>query len=525
MTTLLPALVPALGAIGVLLAARRPALASALGLAALVCTVLAALAVVPGETLALGETVLAPTTYGRLMLVMLAGGGSLVGVAAVAAGGGPLALAAMLAALAPTWIALIVPDPMLGSWAILVGSVAALACSALPGGPAWPVSIVAPAIRAVVVAGAVGVVGIAFAAPLSGGPVPDTTVGGIAFLVVTGALALRTAAVPFHSWAARLADAVPQPVIAVTLAWLPAIAVGTVLIWTDTTMSPIAVELGTERAVLITVALATIGLASLASWLTDDVGHVVSYLAIAAMGTALLGISALDPSAWAPTRSWLVMAAVAMTGLAAWTAALEGAYRTRWLPDLRGWARRSPVLGVAFAVLGLAMIGAPGMLVLDVRLALVDSTLEGPLALAARLLLLAPLAPLLRVLVVGLVPVGATIRDGRSERLRSPKRWTVAEPGPLRPRARAAIADAATVWRLDRIPAASAVTLALALLAAIASAGGFELQIAAGGPAPAVGAPLGSVPGGAPSGGDTAATDEGSPTGGTSPFDGASPGP
>jgi formate hydrogenlyase subunit 3/multisubunit Na+/H+ antiporter MnhD subunit len=524
MSILLPALVPALGAIGVLLTARRPALASALAIAALFGTLLAALVVVPGESLALGGTTLAPTTYGRLVLVMLAAAGFLGGLVAVAAGGGPGGLAAMLLALAPIWIALIVPDPTLGCWAILAGSVAALACTALPGASSASVGIVAPAVRAVIVAGAVGVVGIAFAAPLSGGPVPDATVGGVAFLVVTGALALRSAAVPVHGWAARLADAVPQPALAAVIAWLPAIAVGTVLVWTDSTMAPIATELGIERALVITVALATIALASLASWLADDAGHVVSYLAIATLGVALLGISAVDPGAWTPTRSWLVMGAVAMTGLAAWASAIAGAYRTRWLPDLRGWARRSPVLAVAFVVLGLAMIGAPGMLVLDVRIALVEGTMEGPLALVGRLLLLAPLAPLLRVLIVGLAPIEATIGAGRSERVRSPGSWAAAEPSAFRVRARAAIGDVATVWRLDRIPAASAVTLGLALLAGILAAGGFELQAAAAGPAPTAGLPTGYAPGHTSPRGDSASAGVGSPVADAGLATAASPG-
>lgn len=490
MTTLLPALVPAVGAILVLLTAPRRAAAIVLGAAALLGTLLATTAVVPGQALELGGTSLVPTTYGRLAFALLAAGGSLLGIGAVAAGSGPGGLAAMLATLATAWIALVAPEPVVGSWAVLVGSAAALACASLVPPATTTTGILARAARATVVAGALGVVGMALAVPAAGGPDPDSVVGGLAFVAVAGALVLRTAAVPLHGWAVRLADVVPYPTLAATLAWLPAVAMVVVLAWADATMAPIATELGVERGVLVAVALATLALASLAAWLVEDVGHVVAYLAIASLGLALLGISALDPAAWTPTRSWLVMVAVSATALAAWAATLEGAYGSRWLPDLRGWARRSPLLAVAFVGTGFALVGLPGTAALDARVALVDGAIEGPLAFLARLLLVAPLAPLLRILVVGVATVGSTVHDGRSERPERPAAWAVTVPGPLLARGRAALHDAAALWRLDRIPAASVVALALALLAAAVAAGGFDLAEAAAGPAPGLEAPV-----------------------------------
>ena len=380
MIVLLPALVPVAGALVVLAIARRRVAAVAVACLALAATVLAALVVSPGSELALGGGVLATTDYGRLAFTMLAVSGLLLGGAAAAAEGRPGALVALLAALPGAWIALVSPDPAIGGWAILAASVAALIGARLADGAEGRIGILAAALRAIVLAGAVGVAGIPVGASAAGGTVPDATVGGLAFIVVAGALALRSAAVPLHGWAARLADGVPVATLAATLAWLPTVAIGVTIAWTDGAMAPIAVDLDVERGILVAVALATLALASLAAWIADDLGHHVAYLAIAGTGTALLGIAALDPAAWTPTRTWLVVSAAAVTALAGWAVAVVGAYGTRWLPDLRGWARRSPVLAIALAAIGIAMVGMPGSPGLDARAALVDATIEGPLA-------------------------------------------------------------------------------------------------------------------------------------------------
>lgn len=490
MTLLLPAIVPAVGAILVLALASRRVPALVLAGLVLVATLVAAIEVDPAAEVTLGGAVLATTDYARLAFVVLATAAVLLGGAAAAANSRPGGLVALLAALPGAWIALLAADPAIGGWALLGGSVAALVGARLVDGPAGRIGILATALRAIVLAGAVGLAGIPVGASAAGGPVPDATAGGLAFVVVAGALALRTAAVPLHRWGARLADGVPLTTLAATLAWLPAIAIGVTIAWTDTAMAPIAVELDLERGILIAVAVATFGIAPVAAWVADDLGHLVAYLAIAAMGTALLGIAALDPVAWTPTRSWLVVTTAATAGLAGWAIVLVGAYGSRWLPDLRGWGRRSPVLAIALAAIGVAMVGVPGWPGFDARSALVDATIEGPLAGLAKVALLLPLLPLLRILIAGFGPIDATVRDGRSERPQRPDRWQAGEAVAGSERLRGLGGDARTLWRLDRLPAASVLVLLVALVATALSAGGFDLATVAAGPPPGVDIPL-----------------------------------
>ena len=96
----------------------------------------------------------------------------------------------------------------------------------------------------------------------------------------------------------------------------------------------------------------------------------------------MLGLAVLDPSAWQPTRTWILIFVVVKTAFAAWAVAARTRYRTRSIPDLGGWGRRSPVLAISFGLIVLATIGLPGSSSSwDVRARLVDlSMLERPVA-------------------------------------------------------------------------------------------------------------------------------------------------
>ena len=162
------------------------------------------------QELALGGGASRRPTTGGSPFTLLAVPASLLGGAAAAAEGRP-------GGLAPCWSRCPGLDRpgLAGSGDRRLGdprrSVAALIGARLADGAGGRIGILAAALRAIVLAGVVGVAGIPVGASAAGGTVPDATVGGLAFIVVAGALALRSAAVPLHGWAARLADGVPVP--------------------------------------------------------------------------------------------------------------------------------------------------------------------------------------------------------------------------------------------------------------------------------------------------------------------------
>ena len=183
---------------------------------------------------------------------------------------------------------------------------------------------------------------------------------GLVALLVVGATAARAAAVPFHLRVPRLADAVPGPSLPLLLAWTPLPLAVAALAALGRHVLPLAIPLDGERAVLVVLVLLTLAGTAVAAWLHDDLRHAAAYLVLADAAVALLGLAWLDAAAWGPVRAWLVILAVSKTALGGWVVAIETRFRTRRLDDLRGWARRAPLLAAAFVLVALATVGIPG---------------------------------------------------------------------------------------------------------------------------------------------------------------------
>jgi hypothetical protein len=492
-TAILGSILAAATAAVVLLLRGRPPAAAGAGLVGAILVLVAALVVRPDPIVVIGGLALAPTPYGGQLTTFMAGATVALALLALIAGRGASAIAAAAAATAASGIALAAIDHADAAWAVLAGSLAALlatvpdpsatATEARADG-AWAASAdrLIRALRAVAVGSGVVIVGIAAAAPTVGAAEPDAVIGGVVYLAVGVGLAIRAAGVPFHGWAARFADASHPGAVAAIVGWLPAVLVVVALAWSDATISPVAADVGWDRAVIVGLALATIALVPVAATLADDAAHGVVYLAIAGAGLAAVGFSAVDPAAWGPTRSWLGVLIVVVAGLAVWLWALEAAYGTRHLPELRGWARRSPGLGIGLAVLAVATVGLPGTLVWEARTGIVDAAIVGPVAILARLLVILPLVPIGRMLVTGLAAPSATVAAGRSDRPVAPG------AGPDRIARVRAAADA------NRAPLATAVVLVVALLAVAVATGATGLGPAADGGPPGTATDLGPTP-------------------------------
>jgi len=118
--------------------------------------------------------------------------------------------------------------------------------------------------------------------------------------------------------------------------------------------------------------------AALAAFVQDDLRHTAGYLLIADGGLVLLGFAALDPAAWGPARVWLVAMAASKTALIGWAAVAEDRFGTRSVPDLRGWLRRSPILGAGLIVTIVATYGIPGWVAFEARGALARLAVDAP---------------------------------------------------------------------------------------------------------------------------------------------------
>lgn len=401
--TLLPFLLVTVGgAVAVLLVRGPERLATAIGLLALVVAVATGLAIRTEESLTIAGSGVATTAYMRLFVVLAAFVGLVLAGIGFAVGSRRDATAVTLAILGTSALALSLPDARLAVLAATAGGLfGALLCIA-PIGRRVGATVGIRAVRATVIAGTMAIAATAWIgrdlSQLAARPV----VFELAYLAMAIAVAIRFGVIPVHAWAARLADAVPETTLPLVTAWAPAALAIVALGWADASIAPLLVDVESARFVVIGIALASILLASIAAWIQDDLEHIVGYAIVGDAGVVMLAVAALDPAAWAPARMWILAFVVARSAFAAWAAALRATFFTGRVADLRGWAIRSPILAAAFVVVVLASIGLPGLAAFEARGALIDLTLDGPVALVAWLGVLSPLAYYGRLFVVGI---------------------------------------------------------------------------------------------------------------------------
>jgi NADH:ubiquinone oxidoreductase subunit 2 (subunit N) len=280
-------------------------------------------------------------------------------------------------------------------------------------------------------------------------------------------VAIRFGAIPFHLWIARLTDAVPEaglPIVTV-LAAAPLAVVG--LGWTDASIAPLLVDLGTERGVVLAIAVASIVLAAIAALIQDDLEHVVGYSIVGDAGVALLALVALDPLASGAGRLWILALVVTRSAFAAWAAGLRLAFGTGRIFELRGWLTRSPLLAGAFGLVVIASIGFPGLAAFEARSTLVAGAVDDPLATLVALSVLAPLAYYGRLLSIGFA---------RPDGPPAPRAW---RPRGTRIDLTAPGAWWRATWDANRAFSAALVAGLLALLAVATASGAFGGSAAA----------------------------------------------
>jgi len=452
------------------------------GLTGLLATVVAALAIDPEQAVIIGDGGIATTAYLRLFVVL----GSLVGlglaVAGLAAGTRRDAPAVTLAILGAAGLTMGLVDVRAAVLVATAGGLFGVLVTLVPRGARAGATVGIREARAVVVAGALAIAATAWMGRDLSEIAAQPVVFGLAYLAFAVAVAMRFGAIPFHLWAARLTDVVPETSLPILTALAPASLAVVALAWVDASVAPLPVDIGPERAIVIAIAIASIVLAAIAAFVQDDIEHVLGYSIVGDAGVVVLSLAALDPEAWAPARTWILAFVVARSAFAAWTAGIRAGFWTGRVADLRGWALRSPILAVAFIFVVVASVGVPAMASFDARTSLVELVLEGPLATLVLLGTLAPLAYYGRLLAIGLSrpdrvlePVDAWRPRVTAPDLTGVRRWL------------------SRTWDVNRAFSTATVAALLGALALATSAGAFGGPEAAAGPPPGPSSPTGFV--------------------------------
>jgi len=468
-------LITTIGATLALLLRRHVRLAGGLGLTALALAIVAAAAIRPDEVVAVGGDGVVTTAYLRVFLLL----GSIVGfglaLVGAAAGSRRDATAVSLAILATSAMALAVPDPRLAVLAATTGGAFGVLLTLVPSGGRTGATVGILVLRATVIAGTMAIAATAWIGRDLSELAAQPVVFGLAYLAFALAVALRFGAIPFHGWAARLTDAVPEADLPLVTGWAPAAFAVVALAWIDASIAPLLVDLDAVRAIVIAIAIASIVLALVAAWIQDDLEHIVGYSIVGDAGVVLLALAALSPEAWAPARTWIIVFVVARSAFAAWAAATRATFYTGRVGDLRGWAVRAPLLAGTFVLVIVASIGLPGLAGFEARAQIVDVTLDGPLQVLVLIATLAPLAYYARLLLVGLARPDPEAQG--------PAPWRPI----LTPLDVTSIRDwGGRTWAANRAFAASIAALGLALVAAAVMAGAFGTSEAAAGLPPAL---------------------------------------
>ena len=471
-------LVVAFGAAGIAFVGRgRPTFAITVGLIGLAASIVAAIAIDPTAVLDVGGSTLAASEYARLFLILGSVVGLILALVGLAAGSRPDAPAVTAGTIGAAGLALFLPDPLIAILASTAGGLLGVLLTLVPGSGRAGATIGIREIRALIVAGAMATAAAAWIGRDLSELVAQPVVFGLAYLAFGLAVAIRFGSIPFHVWAARLTDTVPESALPIVTAWGPAAFAVVALAWTDSSVAPLLVEMDAERAVILAIAIASITLAALAALVQDDIEHIVGYSIIGDASVVLLAIAALEPETWAPARTWILAYVVARSAFAAWAAAMRATFFTGRVADLGGWAVRAPLLGVSFGLIVFASIGLPGLAAFDARIELVDAAFEGPLRI---LVIVATFAPLLyygRLLAVGVIRPEPS-RDGTPGRMLGLPTAFRVDLNDLR-------GSATAGWAANRRAAVVAMSIVIAVLAVIVAAGGF------GGPEAAAGLPPG----------------------------------
>ena len=470
------------GVIAIVTAGNRPAFSLVVGLLGSLAVMALALVMPPEESVRIGGVGLVSTPVVRAMAVAWAAGLAVLALLEVAVGGRLTVVGPSLVGLSVAAVALATRDPATSMAALAAGGVAGVV---VPGLSGWLDRADSPSrlpttsrgSLAILGSGLLGMVVIAWgtsaAGPFGGGTFsaiePDGRLGlGLGLLGMVGAVAIRCGLIPLHVWAARFMEGVSPLAIPAAFAWGSAVFVLVALDWSQVALGPAAAG-GAERILIVSLALLSIVLGGLAAMVHDDIEHVLGYSILQDAGVAVLAFASLEPQVVAAARNWLVASATVKTALAAWAAVVRTTYGGHRLADLGGWARRSPVLGLAFAGILVAAVALPGFSMWDARIRLIEGGIPGVGAIGAVLVAVMPAIYLGRIGFAGIAPVTSAIAAGPSGRPRwSGGRTAGWSEGTLGSAVRAIPGE----LRANRAPLAALGVTALAAMAVATAVGG-----------------------------------------------------
>ena len=500
-----------------LLAQPFARLSRLVALASLAAALATAMLMNPNDSATLGEVQLGSTWFVGLFLTALAASSLLLCIVGLITGWPERLAPAALATMAAAGFAISSTDPIVALVAAAATAPAALVASRVRSTPLGTTVGVAElrTLALVIVASLLAAVTILNTNWNS----DDTTfVLALAFLVLAAAVAVRSGAVPFHVPAALLSRSGEGLGLVLSLVWIPTGFGLVALSWNASIFGVPGDWLDRAVVAVQLVAVATLILGAVGAMLHDEIEEIIVYSIVQDAGFILLALTARSADAAQPARIWLLAFVIAKSALVAWAATVSWAFDSSNLGDLRGWLRRSPILGLALVAIVAATLGWPGSPVFEARGTLVRLGLPDPIHFLGTAAILLSLAYYARLLAVGVLPPTELVRSAVGDWPHWPRLAKVADDESVAATAIATATTTATTtespgmaansidqaqlgadspaphdseelphrglhlsirhrlamaWRLNRPLQASLVVLATALIAVVVASGGF----------------------------------------------------
>lgn len=202
-----------------------------------------------------------------------------------------------------------------------------------------------------------------------------TRLAGALLLVGYGA---KVGLVPFHTWLADAHSQAPAPVSALMSGVLLSVAFSVLL--RVKSIVDIAVGPGFLRAGLLTVGLATLLIAALMLTVTRDVKRMLAYSSMENMGLIAIAAAAGTELAIAALLLHVLAHGIGKTVLFLSTGPLQAAHDSTAIAAISGVIARSRLVGTAFAVGMVILVGLPPFAMFASELAIARSLADARLA-------------------------------------------------------------------------------------------------------------------------------------------------
>ena len=418
-----------------------PRLARLVGVAALAAAFLAALTIKPVDDLTVGQVQLATSWYSGLFLSAATASCLVVCLLGLAVGWPERLAPAALATFGGLAVAFTATDPGVVFAAVTAAAVPAALVAIGPAAEAHSLDVSLAELRTLGIVAAGALLAAVLVLQPAWATSDPTFVFALAYLALGAAVAVRFGAVPFHVPAARLSSGRAKLGVALPLVWIPAGLGIVALSWSTTVFQMQSAWLDAAIAGIQIVAVGTLVLGALGALLHNEVEEIAIYSIVQDAAFVLLALASRDAAAAEPTRLWLLTFIVAKSALLAWVSTLSASFGSSRLQDLRGWVRKSPILGLALLVIAIATVGWPGSAVFEARAALVRLALPGQLQFLGLIGALGAIAYYGRLMAVGLLAAGDRVGASEGER----PRWPAPSPRAAASAAAAAASDVVTI--------------------------------------------------------------------------------